>query len=1246
MLYSKLFCEVNTASFVECVGELVNIFQLFVEKCNSLQVIRQGLRIFINFGGVHVTPNTLLTTAQRMCHVDLRHNPTGQKTHFNPIGLPTEFLGFLREGTTPEAIVLLSQIQETCLHSLVIRHGRSTWWRLLIYGLGGVQPDLGSPKDFLRSVETKEISTDRNAVIENISVTSREVDREFEDELKLKCEQSGAFERMEGLISLLSSCEKITKYRGARLVYAIETLSTEMNNTEPHVMPLIRRTLGVLFETFRDAKEWTLLASPLSILWEKCNFSQLDVDLVHNFVLLAQKVLVEVAEGSVSPDDLGARLAADVLVATKSKYVSEILFQVVSKPPPISINILRLLTTAALAGTETHAQILALVLEICSRTFEPTRPEKLLSFTWANQLRSALENANDEFFILVGALEQLNIAGVIMWSPCKDSVVSGVLQGVVQQDVVSHSELVMMRDRLVALGQRRELLDSSVTDPEISGVISHNERLINETFSCVCKVVEDSAEIFDFLRVLFNPGCTRWMNSVDSECVYNLTMQFCRREVFHGGESVYHDGEPIPAVNSLIQSLMSCCGRRSNHTCRFLVERSDAVRLMIASQRFCRGLVIMNPHLLRKIFVRVRDSEILSVANVLRPLISEVHLPKVVAEDLSNLLLRASGLTICLCLASLLREVDVTDALLRRLSAMETFEITLVLKVALAAGHPLRTVVLIRGVTLLKDRTHRNMFERAIAQMSIVHMREVLTSVLNDASTGPSVAKLCLRLAKNMGLTDYMGLMMCAWKGGACHRDVLVRIMVNFAGFGNVCEEAKAVFDCAKVRPGVFSYVVREFMSNLARLQISWGSLHVVPFLTFAVEQGYANPRNLFALLLQRFVLFDPSASSVAEEHAMISITPMIIELLTKLLRWSVTLGNTTYHSTSQVAESWALDGMRFHSPGFYYLAGKCEFYFVANLILSLGPVRYGTTAFRIWANVAISEDCDLQDFQGRVAFALTVVSTFAHDITSALVELSKAASERARMISSPAKRAVILVLLRIIHERLGSSNDSVFVAQSSSLASLDTSADSLLGVLDTAALMDLNNGAPRNRANFPDSEVHNKHSLVETALLSATASSHVFEKLRWLSTSKFGKTIDGLRRMKHFAIDSMKCGGINQYEAVVHLLLPFRKSLCNFVDDLLNFSEECALHWLQAIIYEEELEVESNLHSPFVLSGKVVKTFSDILLKSTLSSFRIQVLRFLEPNQLEALIKVEKDKCVLILAYHLLFERSAELPE
>ena len=125
-----------------------SFYEKFVLKCEHVPSLRVGSSTYIQAtAGKNIKSDptsSLLKAVTQMSSVDKAQREAmagqGSESSMNKPdpssleGLPTELLKYVREATTPEASILLAQMEsvETSA-ALVKKHGRDTWYHTHLY---------------------------------------------------------------------------------------------------------------------------------------------------------------------------------------------------------------------------------------------------------------------------------------------------------------------------------------------------------------------------------------------------------------------------------------------------------------------------------------------------------------------------------------------------------------------------------------------------------------------------------------------------------------------------------------------------------------------------------------------------------------------------------------------------------------------------------------------------------------------------------------------------------------------------------------------------------------------------------------------------------------------------------------------------------------------------------------------------------------------------------------------------------
>ena len=683
------------------------------------------------------------------------------------------------------------------------------------------------------------------------------------------------------------------------------------------------------------------------------------------------------------------------------------------------------------------------------------------------------------------------------------------------------------------------------------------------------------------------------------------------------------------------------------------MSRPDAIQALILSSAFANNLVKMFPSLLHSLLDNYSPGgtgEVAALAKALREHVMKSHVPGYVAEALARLLVQDKGLDSTVCLAALLREVDVTKMLCRRVLNMTVLaEITEVLTVAMNAGHPPRTVELIITGTSLKDTVHRSIFERALGDMANNQTRRVVATVLANASTGPSVTKLCLRLVKNQGLEGPLELLMLAWRAGKCHQDVLVYIMITLTQIAGCSREAEQVFDHNTVSPKSCPYVVREVMSLLETCS-DWDSTPLVHFLGEAVERQLAESGNVFQCLVRRVV------SRYAESKLeMFQAAPSVLLLMAKLLTRAKTLSNLKLHGIRAISAQWkrvTADRLFCTDERFASLVSQCDHAVARQLVQAVGSDH--PDVFTLWANACLRPSDSLQTLTAQVDFILSFIGSDSAALLRLAAKVTANITKRGKKSGIGLLRDTAVLVVTRVNEILGLKVHVDYISQRASLTTPLHDFNELLNIFNQAVELDLKQ---KNENETKGVTGQNDHVYLAMAIR-ASNDCHVTQmlpKLQWLAGSEFvTKTSQGINVLHQLVVLALKQKV--DPNTIAKLMKQFRNhegmnkldaNLVKFVDNLYSFAPEAAVDWVREVVQKQQQaqgldsKVKQVTQEPIYYTKPVARASSQILIQSTLVGYRMMALEYLNKAELTEVMTKDQDYSVRVIAAHRVQEQE-----
>ena len=1219
-------------------GVLVGLYNGFVVKVDGINTLRAGVALIERTGGRAVDANMLLPTVQKMRASDAAELVATAKAttdeavregaRTSAAGLPLELLRWVREPESVASHILLERIADAAsVERVVNAYGRDAFWSLLEYGFGGQEPRVGPTKApqlaaAAGAAGAKDGSgANRRSLLVATDDAPSKPDEQFDADLEPHCYGHDLMKRRSGLANVLRSCNASAEFRRSRIAFVVQRTLLEPDHTKQSLVPLILNTIN-------SVQEFVLLAGELVELWER--FRALCARLESPctaFTRWASATLDKVVEGLLPPDTTAASLAADVMVAVKPDAFAPLLVRTINAAKHDVIGDAAGVRSflaggfAAVAG-HSNAEALQLVLQLAKRADVP--PAEVVAQPWATPLADAMAATNDEF-VMCGAMTQLTAANELHWTPVAPGAVADTTAALLARPDAASTAMSLVRRRLVAIGSRRHaLMELSKTDEAVAAPLAEaNAAHCDETVQTVLDMVRDTAKAGDFDKLLHEMFCSHngvqahWSHKLPVDSVHAVAVAFVER-------CELRMGDQQTLSKSIVSVLMrTTTDANRDSTVEFLTNRPDAVAAVCLSSALTNHVVKMRPSLLEPVFAKVqRGEELPALARALRPHLLQTHVPKRTAAAIVKLLGSEASQDSTVCLACVLREVDCSSVLAERILEMSPEEATVVLNAAVGAGHPRRTVKLVAAGTALKETSHRALFERGLRDMPSHECRSVAVDVLQSESTGPSVAKLCLRLASELRLERPLDILMTAWRSGTCHRDVLVYIMAKLAVGGNGSSAAAVdVFGDESVVGKRLRHVAQELMSMLEGAP--WDCAPMLGFLDRATGEDAVNGNAVLGFLMPRLCLSTPPE---CVDEAM--------RLVCSLLERGGVLSDKRLHGVPRVASGWDTvtpKDYRFLQPAFHASALRCPHATVQRLMMAMGVSRSPKVPFALWANAMLRDG----DSAATLAANAQVALEFAGTDPPALRHLCVAAVERGVAADNDAVRRAALHVVVQAHAVL--RDDDFFIEQRAALAAVGPDEAEMTVVLDDADAMDAATTARAYGA------AENLYAFVQRAL-AARGSRHLVARLTWLVARP--PAAQTLSDVMFSLMDRVLRADADAADRVADLMFPHYAVLRrhDVPDKLFSYSKSTALRWVERVVAaeEEQLQRRTAADGVSLFSHRVAREATQCLLASA-PPFRVQVLRYLPVDAVRALADADADPSVRAVARHLVAEADKE---
>jgi len=1232
----KLFSSMMSHKRVRDVMDdnaLGYILQAFVTDCVQLETLREGTSFFISVLGDSVRSDMLIDASLAMAkadaaQLDIDDNKETSTANHNCEGLPFELLKYICEANDAYGSLLLEQIAgDSTSSALVTRFGRSAWWELLIFGLGGPLLQLKpvrQPKIITSTVDgISEIDSEHFVIIASENQRSDEF---FVSTLLNGCTGRDLDRRREGLKAVLDSCQHTTEFRLRRLAYVIRRVATEPDHTKQALVPII-------FRTIRDVKEWVQLATELSSLWDKCTTSSfLANTLTQSFVTFAKQACQKVIDGALPEDNAGAKLAATVVEYNDRDWIEAELLKVVAADERSRefSEIIQFLLSAALKSC---VDIVSLIMMICKSLDQD--PHQLLEKQWAATLHEKLvQCCDDPEFVLVEALESLTRNNVESgWMPVKDETVEATVNSLeASDDIISATSLLLRHLKSLKEYQEQLALSSDVLSRAKKSVVYASNALVSvfsrsdendDTFAV------SLGKLFSSKRIM----C--WEDVVPASVALALSEAAAKRRVFKWESE-------DRATSACILEIWH---ESSNGTASAeIVARSDALDAVIISHEVARDLVSFKPALLHKL-VRSFPPQTKStvhkwgaLAGKLEFLLREDHLPCPVAAEIARVMSSTHNANSTLCLARLLREVNTIDILLQRMEAIEDIqEVTAVVKAATDAGHPMRTAELVMRGTDIKEQIHRSSLERSLADLPVERTQQMIEKILSDETMNPAVIKICLRLFECVSICEPERLLLTAWRGGRCHPDVDVHIKAIYASSSTrySANNQELLFDAKVVDKTRFSFIARELIEALRGTP--WSSVPLICFLSTAIDEGAVRANVVFPFIVDRLCL---EADFCARDEAVV--------FLTQLISRGRSLRDPQLHGMINIVSDW-----RGCSPDHY------QFYNSDQFILSLQQLKKHSTSqefilalagnkpasdnlISIWAKIFLT-GASIES--GGDSPFIDLGFRLARGERRSLLRLCNTAVTRAIQEPSHAVIAAALAINKRVYEETQCS--LVFVETSATLAAISSDTESLLAQYDAAVTFD---------AREEDEEGEGIHkclhlikAIESVAGLHSCPDAPYLHTLLWMQ-SKAGTVLlcsPLVSAAKHLAVKLIQVRPSLSKEVTMSLLL-FRDhgALYGFDHVLLGFDRDAMLLWVGECVRLHEMAVRDNTSIPPkcpLFNDAVMRAgAAPILASSSFSDFRLRSLGYLPTEKVKEMGEQDEDYSVRTIA-RLLIKRATD---
>eukprot|EP00808_Paulinella_micropora_P021058 g10667.t1 len=1205
---------------------------------------------------------------------------------------------------TEEACFLLAGItDQDASKQFVTRYGRGAWWRLLVYGLGGTSPALGATLDppirkrLEEEAETKhdmrleeEAETKHDMIVVELPTEKTKPDTEFEEKLKLGCCGADLLKRRSGLHAVLKHLST-EEFRLSRLRYVIERVISEPEHTKQTVVPAILHSL-------RDVQEFVLLAKDLEPLWQQV--TNCNPKAAFSFNTMAVRTLEEVIKLRLVPHALGATLARAVMVsrhgnpdqlqAMLAKNAKSLL-----PHPQVLTYLIEGMEAATTPGEQYSAKVLQLTLLLVQKT--SLTPSDMLKLPWASPLHKGLAG-NDPRYVLVEVLSLLTSSKEFEWSPLAASQTKSALDSARQGNPTEGAKLLC--ERLTLLQKKREAMraehKSKPNKAEALDETALDESVVDtaETLRTILTEAVDQ-EVASCHAVLLGSeatGLAAWPVGLSPQHVLKLGLAVLDRVSFTSATSTI-----VKKQHEHLLSILTDAQAKLEVLVERLAVRSDALYAVAMGSALCLYLVQHRPAKLRDLLAAFIEAEDLTddpvlitsetakpseaapssqsvpsetsssssdtggltlrteLAAVLEPVLAANHLPEQTAATLSRFLLKSEGRAPSVCLAHLMREIDLVAVLTKRMLAMELQDATAVLQAAAAAGHPVRTLQLVTGATELKTAAHRDVFDRALGALPNRQARQTIADVLKKPATGPSVTKRCLRLVRDMRLAHPQEMMQQAWREGKCHPDVLVFLMQSLSGDNTVDEDktlstmAKHVFEIARVQEKDVKYVTGELLTGLNGK--SWDSVPLLQFLVAAIDAGGTTPSIVFNLLLDRLVLSGADTASV--QNAPFAAAGPAIDVLASLLQRSAVLSRVELHGLSDVANAWQgcqVGDRRLYEPRFSTTARHVQHATVQQLLRTIAAASSCNSEllFKLWAQALLRPADASSTLQEQLQFALALCSQYKMEQQM----LARAAVERVIQIDPPntALHDAALELVSKAFSNLKAKPESNvsfkrwYLEQLSALAVAQPVEEDVLqdiaAVLATAQRLDVEERKTHQQHNLPtqSSLQSDSHQLTLCALRALhgakstivdTQANRALQLLKWLTGSEVHNLDEARQLTLNMALEVLSTK--RHAAALAQLLLHHHVLYPSFPDTLFSFDEKQAMAWVQHIVKEmEDMSAITGGGTPrqiLTFSERITRAAANtVLLKSQLGAVRAQALRFLTVEQLDMLAESDRD--------------------